>query len=151
MLFLPLLDKTWSLPEISFNKTKLISWGLITASGLLLVAINPHYATAAVSTLVFSALPEEWFFRAYLMTQLAAILWVYRAYIPISPMHMANISTSIFFALLHLPTQGWFGLSVFFPALFFGWVYQKSNDIVLLILIHALSNIIFFMYIENLI
>ncbi len=76
MLFLPLLDKTLSLPELPINKSKLIVWWTIAAMGLLLIALNPDYAIVAVGTLLFSALLEECFFRAYFMQQLSTSIGV---------------------------------------------------------------------------
>ncbi len=63
--------------------------------------------------------------------------------------YQANVVTSLFFALLHLPTQGVFGLSVFIPSLIYGYIYQRSRDIVLVVLLPAISNIVFFVYIKD--
>ncbi|VAX09671.1 hypothetical protein MNBD_GAMMA25-2407 [hydrothermal vent metagenome] len=140
MLFLPLLDRNGLLPEFIFTRIKLLLWGLclLSASGIIL--FNPAMLGMALATLILTALPEEWFFRGYFMSRLeqSGFNSLY-----------ANLGTSILFALLHLPTQGLFGLGVFFPSLFFGWVYQRSRDLVLVILLHALSNIFFFAYIKN--
>ncbi|MFK5985340.1 MAG: CPBP family intramembrane metalloprotease [Pseudomonadota bacterium] len=140
MLLLPFVDRAWSLPEFHINKTKLIIWSISIISGLLLVTFKPNYATAALGTLVLTALPEEWFFRGYFMMRLEKM--------GLRP-DPANIITSLFFALLHLPTQGLFGLSVFFPSLIYGWIFQKSKDIVLVIILHALSNIVYFIYMQG--
>ncbi|MCW9014351.1 MAG: CPBP family glutamic-type intramembrane protease [Gammaproteobacteria bacterium] len=140
MLLLPFIDRTWSLPEFHINKIKLIFWSISIVSGILLVTFKPDYATAALATLVLTALPEEWFFRSYFMMRIE------RA--GLQP-YQANIITSLFFALLHLPAQGWFGLSVFIPSLIYGWIFQRTKDIVLVILLHALSNIVFFIYIRD--
>ena len=140
MLFLPLLDRSWHPPKISCSRFQLMSWSLclLSAAGILL--FNPAMLTLALTTLLLTALPEEWFFRGYFMSRLEQI-----GFSNIS----ANLSASTLFALLHVPTQGLFGLSVFFPSLFFGWVYQRSRDLVLVILLHALSNIVFFVFIEE--
>jgi len=157
MLFLPLFDRTWSLPRLNINKSKLFLWLMLLVAGLTLVALNSDYANYAVSTVLFAALPEEWFFRAYFMQRLGQILRGTQClfikqkimggkipgYLP------ANILTSTLFASLHMPTQGWVGLSVFFPSLFYGWVYQKTRDLILVILLHALSNIIFIIYLAE--
>lgn len=172
MLFLPLLDKSWALPALSINKPKLISWGVLTLSGLALITLYPDKAIAAVSTLVFAAVPEEWFFRAYFLHQLQNTPSKLLGFVPhpnrqdyvgwgeqsdaqqiikerftfFSSNLFANILTSGLFALLHTPTQGWFGLLVFFPSLIYGWFYQRTKDLVLVILLHALSNIAFFIF-----
>jgi len=140
MLFLPLLDRNWHYPKISCSRFQLMGWSLclLGAAGILL--FNPAMLALALTTLLLTALPEEWFFRGYFMSRLEQI-----GFSNIS----ANLSASTLFALLHVPSQGLFGLSVFFPSLFFGWLYQRSRDLVLVILLHALSNIVFFTFIEE--
>jgi len=183
MLFLPFIDRSWAhlitLPgktvgapsDTQFSLTskpqKHYSLRLLQASlfftGIILITLNPDYTVAAISTLLLTALPEEWFFRAYFMTRLENYIMesfcrkdtppstqffnhFHRNYPGLS----ANILTSTLFALLHTPTQGWFGLTVFFPSLFYGWVYQKTKNLLLVILLHALSNIVFFIYLSDL-
>ncbi len=140
MLFLPLLDRNWRSPKIYCSRFNLIAWGLclLSTSGILL--LNPAMLPFALTTLLLTALPEEWFFRGYFMFRLeqSGFNSLY-----------ANLSTSTLFALLHVPTQGLFGLTVFFPSLFFGWLYQRNRDLVLVILLHALSNIVFAVYLEK--
>lgn len=140
MLFLPLLDRNWRSPEISCSRLQVMAWSLclLCASGILL--FNPAMLSLALTTLLLTALPEEWFFRGYFMSRLEKTGF--------NPLY-ANLGTSTLFALLHTPTQGLFGLSVFFPSLFFGWVYQRNRDLVLVILLHALSNIVFVVYLVN--
>ena len=108
---------------------------------LILVTIEKDYKLIALSTLLLTALPEEWFFRGYFMTRIEKCSIQLGAY-------QANIITSVFFTLLHLPTQGLWGLSVFIPSMIYGWIFQKYNDIVLLVFLHTLSNLIFFIYIQ---
>jgi len=154
MLFLPLLDKTFTYPALKPNKTKLISWALIITTAVTIIDFNPGYANAALSTLIFAALPEEWFFRAYFMQQLNKELIRNKLKIRSLDSHSrltANIITSTLFALLHTPTQGWIGLSTFFPSLVFGWLFQRSNDLIIVTLLHALSNIIFIVYLNKII
>ena len=140
MLFLPLLDRNWHYPKFIYSRFNFLLWGLclLSAAGILL--FNPALLGIALGTLLLTALPEEWFFRGYFMSRLEQMGF--------NPLH-ANLSASILFALLHAPTQGWFGLSVFFPSLFYGWVYQRSRDLVLVILLHALSNMVFFAYLQG--
>ncbi len=151
MLFLPLLDKSWTRPGLKLKTFNLVCWGMIAAAGGGLLLFNQNYAMAAINTLAFAALPEEWFFRVYLMTQLnkvttGAFFLKFKINNSQSSFLLANTTTSILFALLHTPGQGWFGLIIFFPSLFYGWVYQRSKDLVLVILLHGLSNIVFFIY-----
>ncbi len=137
MLFLPLLDRNWHSPKILYRRFNLIAWGLCLLSASSILLFNLAMLPLALTTLLLTALPEEWFFRAYFMSRLEQNGF--------NPLY-ANLGASSLFALLHIPTQGLFGLSVFFPSLFFGWVYQRNRDLVLVILLHALSNIVFVVY-----
>ena len=84
-----------------------------------------------------AALPEEWFFRAYLQKRLgnhiAAVLLV-----------------SLMFSLMHFITQSsavaWL---VFIPSVFFGWIYKKTDDLILVVILHALSNLLYYIYLES--
>lgn len=140
MLFLPFLDLHWSRPALTVDRKKLFIWIILLTTGLLLIINKPDYASSAATGLLFVALPEEWFFRAYFMRQLQQVS---------NAPWLANGLTSCLFALLHIPTQGLFGLTVFLPSLFFGWLYQRTNDLVLLVLLHALSNLVFIMFLAN--
>ena len=140
MLFLPLFDQRWQLSPSSITQYRITLLSLGCVIIVLLIGLNPDYATAALITLLIAALPEEWFFRAYFMMRIEK-----KGLRP----YQANILTSLFFALLHLPVQGWFGLTVFVPSLFYGFIYQRSRDIVLIVLLHAISNIVFFVYIQD--
>ena len=141
MLFLPLFDKGWQLNPSQITKHRLTLLSLCCIAVFVLIGLNPDYASMALMTFFIAALPEEWFFRAYFMIRIEKI--------GLRP-YQANIITSLFFALLHLPVQGWFGLTVFIPSLIYGYIYQRSRDIVLVILLHAISNIVYFVYLQDL-
>ena len=159
MLFLPLLDPIRTpvgTPSGVYSTVRLKAYLriLLFVTGFIIIILNPDYASIAVSTLAFAALPEEWFFRAYFMQRLKQLAadqqWTSKTKSGIlSPGILANIMTSLLFSLLHTPTQGWFGLTTFFPSLLYGWVYQKTQDLILVVLLHSLSNIIFFIYIVD--
>jgi membrane protease YdiL (CAAX protease family) len=140
MLFFPFFDSAWQKPELSLSKIS-ASVGLVCICLFMLLILKPESWPLIISSLLFAALPEEWFFRGYLMVRIKQIL---------NSPWQANILTSIIFSLFHLPTQGWFGLSVFLPSLVFGWLYQKTNNMVLIIGVHALSNILFIIYLTDL-
>lgn len=138
MLFLPLLDRQWRLPVLPphhiFNYSAwIISLAVIT--GLLIW--RPLYANYAVTSFLLAAIPEEWFFRAYFMDR-SGKAWG------------ANLATSIIFSMAHALTHAWFmGLAVFLPSLFYGWLYQRTRDLPLLILLHTLSNLIFIIFLAD--
>lgn len=142
MLFFPLLDRHWRLPIFPRTPLNYACWLalLITAGALLLW--QPQHLEYALSTLLTAALPEEWFFRAYFMTRMETTHWG-RGW-------RANIIVTILFSGLHALTRGWLvGLSVLAPSLAYGWLYQRTRDLPLLVLLHALSNLIFVMFLSR--
>ena len=137
MLFLPLLDRGWRLPALSRSRSHHMAWAGLLIAGIALLAWRPGEMPFALAMLLMAAIPEEWFFRAYFMTRLGKG-W------------RANLMASLLFSLLHGFTQGWpAALRVFVPSLFFGWLYQRTGDLPLLILVHALSNIVFVMFLSG--
>jgi len=155
MLFLPFLDKNWLFPKfflftgradylVGIKALLLVTLCLLTLFGYKQIEILP--------ILFLVALPEEWFFRAYFQPGLSKVVAAYsstkysnaKVQLPAAfSAHAANIATSVFFMLLHVPAQGLRGLLVFFPSLLFGYVYQKTNDLILVVLLHAVSNVIY--------
>ena len=136
-LLLPFVDVQWSMPRISFGRQFLISWVILSVAIILLLLQNTQLVDLFTVMVLVAALPEEWFFRAYLQKRLgnnvAAVLIV-----------------SLLFSLMHFITQSsavaWL---VFIPSIFFGWVYIKSNDLVLVIILHALSNLVYYIYLKS--
>ena len=142
VLFLlsPFLDKDWPVPVLSQYQKQWSFWSIILLLTGLLIVLNPEYIESIVLILLFTALPEEWFFRSYFMQRLEVLYkrkWT------------ANIMTSLAFALLHIPVQGWQGLSVFVPSLMFGWLYQRNRDLILVILLHTFFNGIYIIYLRD--
>lgn len=105
--------------------------------GLALVFWRPIHVEFAFATLLTAALPEEWFFRAYFLTSIGTGL-------------PANALTSLIFSLIHgLGRDALTGILVFLPSLFYGWLYQRTRDLPLLVLVHALSNLVFVMFLAD--
>ena len=135
-LFLPLLDKQW-VKKIYHNQNKLnvytlFSIVLLLCSAVALIFTNQFEIFFAA--LFFAAVPEEWYFRAYLMTELGKST-------------KANVMASVAFSLLHMITIGWLaGLLVFVPSLIYGWFYQKTGNILLVITMHAISNVVYLIW-----
>ncbi len=137
MLFLPLFDRGWRIPALPRARPRLLIWIGLLIFGIALLAWRPSGLPFALSTLLMAAIPEEWFFRAYLMTRIGQG-W------------RANLAASFLFSLLHGLTQGWpAAIRVFAPSLFFGWLYQRTGDLILLVLVHALSNLLFVMFLTG--
>jgi membrane protease YdiL (CAAX protease family) len=131
MLFLPLLDRGWKIPALPISRSHHLAWAALFIAGIALLAWRPSEMPFAISTLLMAALPEEWFFRAYFMTRLGKGV-------------RANAMASVLFSLMHGLTRGWTAAAlVFLPSLFYGWLYQRTRDLPLLVLVHALSNIVY--------
>lgn len=141
LLLLPVLDKGWVIPAFMAYRKELTSLWVILLCFTVLLVFNPDYFETILLILIYTALPEEWFFRSYFMPWLEILTkgkW------------KANVVTSILFATLHLPMQGVQGLTVFIPSLLFGWLYQRNRNLVLVILLHALFNGVFIIYLKDL-
>ena len=133
MLFLPLLDRQWRIPALPRFRSHILAWGGLLIAGIAFLVWRPAETPFALSTLVTAALPEEWFFRAYFMSRLGDGV-------------RYNVVASLLFSLLHGLTRGWITASlVFVPSLFYGWLYQRTRDLPLLTLVHALSNLVYAM------
>jgi len=138
MLFLPLLDRGWHPTTPLVPRRFLhISLGLVVAA-IALLMWRPSFHSYAITTLLLAAIPEEWFFRGYFMTRLGGDT-------------RANLISSVFFSLMHGLTRGWLIASqVFLPSLLFGWVFQRSRDLPLVILLHAFSNLMYAVVVSSL-
>lgn len=171
MLFLPLLDRGWQLPSPPRSRIHRLTWVAMTIAGIALLVWRPSVAPYALSTLLMAALPEEWFFRAYFMTRLQTACQeqvarglgsrrggtVLNLGSPSIPSRLAvlvfwfpNIATSLMFSLMHGLTRGGMAAAlVFLPSLFYGWLYQHTRDLPLLVLVHAFSNLIYVMFLAG--
>lgn len=137
MLFLPLLDRAWRPPAFSWQPVNLLATTAIAFAGIVLLFWQPQITQYALSTLFLAALPEEWFFRAYLMARIGHG-WP------------ANLSASLFFAIMHGFTHDWTTAAlVLAPSLVYGWLYQRTRDLPLLVLTHALSNVVFMLFLAR--
>jgi membrane protease YdiL (CAAX protease family) len=137
MLFLPLLDRGWRLPALPRSRSRYMVWAGLVIAGVALLAWRPSETPFALVMLLMAAIPEEWFFRAYFMTRLGRGI-------------RANVVTSLLFSLVHGLARDWTtALLVFMPSLFYGWLYLRTRDLPLLVLVHALSNIIYALFLAG--
>lgn len=142
MLFFPLIDRAWRIPDRPRGMQHYAGWLILLLVTGALLAAHPQYLRYAISTLFVAALPEEWFFRAYFMTRLQDTRWVQG--------WQSNVVTSLVFGGLHAITRGWLaGLAVLAPSLFYGWLFRRTRDFRLLVLVHALSNLIYILYLAR--
>lgn len=171
MLFLPLLDRGWRVPALPRPRLHHLVWAGLFISSIALLIWRPSETPFAVTTLLMAAIPEEWFFRAYFMTRLqtACLEHVARMersgtrgtitppgfHFITSGLHaltlwFPNVAASLLFSLMHGLTRGWAAAAlVFVPSLFYGWLYRRTRDLPLLVLVHALSNLVFVMFFAN--
>lgn len=95
----------------------------------------------AIDDLFVVALPEEFFYRGYLQTRLRDA-WPRGRMFFGARLGAAFWVTAILFALGHLAIFQVWRLGVFFPALIFGWMRERSGSVVGAALFHAASNLI---------
>ena len=111
-------------------------WGNVfyaRLAGFLLVlvfaGISPEFPGNALSILLVAAVPEEWFFRYYFQGKLG------------NDVNAVIISSGLF-SCSHALSLTWdAGLMVLPASLFFGYLYLKTGDLVLVVLLHALSDL----------
>lgn len=103
--------------------------------------LPPHFLRWVITELLVVALPEELFYRGYVQTRLrdawpeGKVLWGAR-------LGRAFFLTAALFAVGHLAVFQFWRLAVFFPALLFGWMREKTGTIVGSTLMHAWSNLL---------
>lgn len=137
MLFLPLLDRAWRIPSPPRFISHYLAWAAVSIAAIVLLVWQPSSLSFAQSALLTAALPEEWFFRGYFLARL-------------SEGFRANIITSLLFSLVHGLSRDWItALLVFAPSVFYGWLYLRTRDLPLLVLVHALSNLVFAMFLAE--
>lgn len=121
----------------------------VVLTHLLHLTFQPNFAklslTFCMSQIILVGFPEEFFFRGYLQSFLK-----FRFSQKINFLKPLNLEatysiplSAIIFAASHsLIAFQWWHFSIFFPALVFGWLREKTNGLVAPILFHALSNIV---------
>ena len=94
-----------------------------------------------VDEVFVTALPEEFFYRGWLQARLKRV-WPGGARIAGVVVGPAFLLTAALFALGHLAIFQGSRLLVFFPALLFGWLRERTGTIVGSTLFHAACNIL---------
>jgi membrane protease YdiL (CAAX protease family) len=104
--------------------------------------LPPGYGWSNVVDEVFvTALPEEFFYRGWLQTRLKRV-WPGGARIAGVLVGPAFLLTAALFAVGHLAIFRASRLAVFFPALLFGWLRERTGTVVGSTLFHAACNIL---------
>jgi membrane protease YdiL (CAAX protease family) len=92
------------------------------------------------------AFPEEFYFRGYLQTRLNQI-WGRPYSLLGASFGWGLIVTSLVFMLFHLVLAiNLWNVGIFFSALVFGWLREKTNSVAAPTIFHALSNIALFSF-----
>ncbi len=124
---------------------------LILGHYFLLWVFHAHYHAVPLTSfplwtiflyhLFLVALPEEFFFRGYLLGNLKEAFPEKKKLLGIY-VGKAFFLTALIFAFSHsLVVLRWWHFSIFFPALAFGWLRERTKGLVAPILFHALSNV----------
>jgi membrane protease YdiL (CAAX protease family) len=100
-----------------------------------------RFAEWVIDDLFVVALPEEFFYRGYLQTRLRDA-WPRGRLLFGARLGPAFWATAVLFALGHLAIFQVWRLGVFFPALLFGWMRERSHSIVGPALVHASANLL---------
>lgn len=106
--------------------------------------VGGHYdglLKAGLFQFLLVAIPEEFFYRGYMQTMFNRI-WGKPARLLGTAVGWALPFTCFLFALSHsMIVLRWWHFSIFFPALAFGWLREKTGAITAGALFHALCNV----------
>lgn len=102
--------------------------------------VPPRLGEWVVDQLFVVALPEEFFYRGYMQARLRDA-WPQGRRVLGARLGPAFWLTAVLFALGHLAIFQVWRLSVFFPALLFGWMRERTGSVVGSTLFHAASNL----------
>ncbi len=104
----------------------------------------PEFWKYSAYQLIIVALPEEVFFRGYVQSSLNLIFPRKWRLFGVN-FGWGLLITALVFAFAHsLIALEWWHFAIFFPALLFGYVREKTGTVTAPILLHALSNILMY-------
>ncbi|HEX4510119.1 MAG TPA: CPBP family intramembrane glutamic endopeptidase [Burkholderiaceae bacterium] len=104
--------------------------------------LPPHFLMLAANQLIVVALPEEVFFRGYLLQRLEARFPPTHR-LAGAPVGWALLLSAVLFALGHVLVDfNLQRLAVFFPALLFGWMRARTGSLAAGAAFHALCNLL---------
>jgi uncharacterized protein len=99
-----------------------------------------NYGVWCVDQLLVVALPEEFFYRGYLQARLK-LAWPTGARLFGVTVGPAFLLTALLFAIGHLAIFEAWRLAVFFPALLFGYLRERTGTVFGSTLLHAIFNL----------
>jgi uncharacterized protein len=105
------------------------------------VQLPPGLAGSAFDQMLIIGLPEEFFFRGYLQTQLDQA-WG-KPYALLGARCGAGLpAAAALFAVCHVVHGGPARLIVFFPGLLYGWLFARTKTVAVPAAYHAASNLL---------
>jgi uncharacterized protein len=111
-------------------------------AGIHAPTLTPAFLEFCAVQLVVVALPEELFFRGFLLNLLEKRFPPARRWFG-GGIGLALVIQAAMFAVVHIPKDGDpRALATFFPALMFGWMRSATGSILAPTLVHAGSNIL---------
>lgn len=118
-------------------------WQLIVAGSRGFHAAGfPSFWTAAAGQLILIALPEEFYFRGYFQST-ADRIFPKRWRILGASLGWGLVITAAVFAVAHtIIFYRWWHFSIFFPALLFGYLRERTGSITAPVLFHAAANLL---------
>ena len=115
---------------------------LVWGAGAFHLAGFPDLFNIMIVQLLVVALPEEFYFRGYFQSAMDTI-FVKRWNVLGARLGWGWLLTAIIFAFAHtLITYKWWHFSIFFPALVFGYLRERTGLVIAPTLFHAASNIL---------
>lgn len=108
--------------------------------------LPPNVLSTIFMHLVIVALPEEFYFRGYFQSTIDRILPRRWSILGVK-LGWGWIITSGVFAFAHtVVVYQWWHFSIFFPALLFGYLRERTGSITASILFHAVSNVLMHLF-----
>ncbi len=105
------------------------------------LSLPAGFAAAAVGNLVVVALPEELFYRGYLIGRIDLLLTKRISVLGVDVGWSLLITAALFAVGHYVVTFNPQRLAVFFPALLFGWLRAWRGSITAAVVFHALCNV----------
>ena len=99
-----------------------------------------HFGLWAIDQMLVVAVPEEFFYRGYLQTRFREAWPQGRTFVG-ARLGPAFFVTAVLFAVGHLAIFQFWRLAVFFPALLFGWLRERTGTVLGSSVLHALFNL----------
>jgi membrane protease YdiL (CAAX protease family) len=141
LLFIPFYDRACalSIEPIARQFAPICRNWLGAARGHLHLPDN--FALNAATGLIVVGIPEELFFRGYLMDRLEKV-WPPTRNVLGAKVGWALVVSSALFAVSHVAViPNPLRLAVFFPALLFGWMRARTGSIAAAAVFHAMCNL----------